>query len=364
MPRPKSAVPAYRLHKSSGRAVCYIGRKEHYLGVHGSPESRQKYAELISRLTGGEPAMSVTTDKPPAQHSVAKLCTRYVTERLPNYAPDEQRCQRSAIKILCSLYGESDAATFGPIALRTVRAAMVAGDPHAVDAAGSPKPRKPWSRSFTNKQVKRIRQIFKFGISWELVPASVADGLRTVESLKAGQTEAAESRPRRAVPLEDIEAVRTVLCQKHRDLIDLLLLSGARPGEIINLTTGAINRSGEIWRADLAKHKNSHRGKSRTIFFNATAQAILTRYLKADPDAPLFAIRRDTFGAAVKSACVKAGVDVWTPHWCRHTVATRLADGLGLESAQQTLGHSGAAMTRHYSQSAERLAIEAVKSLG
>src|SRR5581483_10207218 len=67
---------------------------------------------------------------------------------------------------------------------------------------------------------------------------------------------------------------------RHRDAFDLLLLTGARPGELIGLTTGAIDRTGEVWRADLAQHKTRHRGKSRTLYFNATAQLILRKYLK------------------------------------------------------------------------------------
>jgi len=266
MSRPKSAVPAYRLHKGTGQAVIYVGRREVYLGAHGSPESRQKYAEIISRVTGGEaiPVRS-PTDKPASPKSVAALCLRFIAEKLPSYADAEQHCQRGAIKVLAGLFGETPAAEFGPIRLRTVRNAMVAGDPHAEDANGNPKPRKPWSRSFVNHQVKRLRFIFRWGVSWELVPASVADALATVESLKAGETDAPEGRPRRAVPLDDLKAVRTVLTERQRDIFDLLLLTGARPGEVIGLTTGQIDRSGELWRADLTKHKTAHKGKQRRL---------------------------------------------------------------------------------------------------
>lgn len=365
MPRQKSTVPSYRLHKGTGQAVVYIDRREVYLGVHGSPESRQKYAEIISRLTRGE-AVDVRspTDKPTCQKSVAALCLRFIAEKLPAYADAEQHCQRGAIKVLAELFGETPTAEFGPIRLRTVRAAMVAGDSLALGPDGSLKPRKPWSRSFTNKQIKRLKHLFRWGVSWELVPASVADALGTVESLAAGETEAAEGRQRRAVPLSDLEAVRAVLTDRQRDVFDLLLLTGARPGEIIGLTTAQIDRSGDLWRADLTEHKTAHKGKQRTLFFNVTAQAILSKYLKADPESRLFPIRRDAYGAAVKAACLKADVPFFTPHWLRHTVATRLADEIGIESAQRLLGHAGKAMTEHYSRAAEKVAINAAKRLG
>lgn len=366
MPRPKSSIPPYRHHKSTGRAVVYIGRKTVSLGPYDSPESRQQYAEIVSKITAGETVEGLSS-KPaprPASKTVAGLCLRFIAEELPKYSDAEQHCFRGAMKILGQLFGETPANDFGPIRLRAVRKSMVDGDPNVVTPDGKPKPRKPWSRSFINKQVKRLKYLFRWGVSWELAPAAVAEALGTVKSLTAGETDAREGTPRRAVPDKDLAAVRAVLCQKHQDLFDLLLLTGARPGEIVGLTTGVIDRSGEVWRVDLAQHKTAHKGKSRTLFFNATAQAILLRYLKADPDASLFQIQRKTLGTAIKDACTKVGVPPFTSHWLRHTVATKLADDVGTEAAQRLLGHAGKAMTEHYSRKAEKVAIDAAKRLG
>lgn len=366
MPRPKSSIPPYRHHKSTGRAVIYLGRKTIALGPYDSPESRQQYAEIVAKITAGEPVagLSPKARSQPAQKTVAGLCLRFMAEELPRYSHAEQACFRGAMKILGHLFGETPAADFGPIRLRAVRNAMVAGDPNVVTPDDKPKPRKPWSRSFVNKQVKRLKYLFRWGVSWELAPASVADALSTVKSLTAGETDAREGTPRRAVPTEHLAAVRAVLCQKHRDLFDLLLLTGARPGEIVGLTTGMIDRSGDVWRAELVSHKTAHKGKSRVLFFNATAQTILLRYLKADPDASLFDIQRKTLGTAIKDACLKVDVPPFTSHWLRHTVATKLADDVGVEGAQRLLGHAGKAMTEHYSRAAEKVAIDAAKRLG
>lgn len=368
MPRPKSAIPPYRHHKSTGRAVVYVNRKSVFLGKYDSPESRQKYAEIISQITSGDltagMSSGMSTAEKPAKRSVSSLCLRFVAEKLPGYADAEQACFRGAMRILVGLFGETATDEFGPIRLRAVRAAMVEGDPNATGPDGQPKPRKRWSRSFVNKEIKRLKHLFKWGVSWELVPASIAAALATVESLAPGETDAAESTPRRAIPVDHIDAVRAVLNDLQRDIVDLLMMTGARPGEIIGLTTGQIERSGEVWQVELRRHKTAHKGKERHLFFNARAQEIILRYIKADPDARLFPIRRDTFGAAVKNACIKAGVPVWTPHWLRHTVATKLADEMGTESAQRLLGHATRAMTEHYSKAAKRQAIDAAKRLG
>jgi len=62
---------------------------------------------------------------------------------------------------------------------------MVAGDPKEVDNEGKPKPRKPWSRNTVNRQAKRLRAIFRWGVSWELAPISVVEALEAVSSLTA-----------------------------------------------------------------------------------------------------------------------------------------------------------------------------------
>lgn len=346
MPRPRKGVPAYRLHKGSGQAVCYIGRREHYLGPYDSPESRQRYAELLTQLAKGlsvEPAKPARSE--PDAVTLGFVMLRYATEKLPTYSKAEQFCQSGAIRITRKLFGAVPVAEFGPLKLRVVRDAML--------KAG-------WSPAFINRQVKRLRGMLRWGISFELVPPSVVDALACVESLP--DPTAAERR-RMAIPQADLEAVRAVLKGTVRDLYDLALLTGARPGELVGLTAAEIDRSGDVWRADLANHKTRHQGKTRVLFFNATAQQILSRSIKPRSKGPIFPIRRESFGRAVKAACLKAGVSPFTPHWLRHTVATRLADELGTESARRLLGHATKAMTEHYSRAAEKLAIDAAKRL-
>lgn len=161
-----------------------------------------------------------------------------------------------------------------------------------------------------------------------------------------GETETPEPEPLLAVSEVDLKAVRAVLKKTlHRDIFDLMLLTGARLGELINLTAGMINCGDDIWRADLLHHKTAKKGKCRGLFFNSTAQLILRRYLSANPDQRLFKIRRNSDGNAIKRACDKAGVTPFVPHQLRHTVATKPTDEIGLEAAQHLLGYSEKMMT-------------------
>ena len=363
MPR-RPSIPRYCLHKRSGQAVVFVNRTQRYLGPYNSPESREAYGELVSKLAKGVPIENAEPASSTAGISVSDLLLKYVTEKLPRYANAEQHCQRSAIRILRQLFGETAAAEFGPLKLGIVRDAMVAGDPLAVDADGNPKPRKSWSRGFVNDQIRRLRSVFRWGVAKQLVTESVLTSLKTLAGLNPGDSEAHDYEPRHAVPQEDLQAVRAILTDLHRDIFDLLLLTGARAGEVIGLRIGDVNRTGDVWRADLKQHKTAHKGKKRTLYFNIVARSILLRHMKTDPDERFFPIRRDNYGAAIKRACIKANVPPFTPHWLRHTVATLLADEMGTEAAQRLLGHAAAAMTEHYSKAAERLAMKAAERLG
>lgn len=264
MPRPKSLVPKLCIDKSRDRAFCKVDGKFISLGPAGSPEVQAAYGNLLADLAqrGADAAVravkrreSVSREPKPVI-TLNDLLLRFVSEELPRYSTAEEFCLKSAIRISRELFGETAAADFGPLRLRTVREAMI---------------RKGWSRSFINQEVKRLRMVLRWAVGWELVPQTLVDFLSAVKSLNAGESDATESRPRRAIPDADLKAVRAELSKRDRDVFDLMLLTGARPGELLHLTTGMIDRTGAIWRAELAKHKTQHQGKSRTLFLNGTA---------------------------------------------------------------------------------------------
>jgi integrase len=360
MPRRRNTVPKFSV-ASDGRAFTKVTGRFISLGRGDDPQAYIRFAAIVTGQAVEEIAPVVV---PKAMTTLNELFLKYVAEELPRFSSSERHCQRSVIRITRQLFGFTPVADFGPLKLRAVRDAMVAGDPNQKDRAGKPNPRKPWSRNTVNRQVKRLRAIIRWGVSWEMVTTFVVDALDTVSSLTEGETAAAESIPR--VPVSDVafHAVRGVLREKHRDMLDLLSLTGARPGELLKLTTGIIDRSGPIWRCELAKHKTSHKGKQRVLFFNEAAQLILKKYLSADPDEQLLKMRRDNFGHVIQRACERAKVTPFCPYQIRHTVATKVVDEMGAEFAQRLLGHSKAAMTREYSKTAEKQAKEAVKRLG
>ena len=224
-----------------------------------------------------------------------------------------------------------------------------------------------------------------------LVNAGTLAELTCVDGLEAGRTAARDNPERRAVPQARLEAVRKLLPDHLRDAFDLLLLTGARPGEIFTITGAMIDKTGEVWRCPLAHHKTAHRGKERVLYFNPSAQVILRRRMQdGDLSQRIFPITPEHFGDAVREACKEAfgypadlrkpvkemttaerarfeswkRANAFVPHQLRHTVATKLVDEIGIDATQRLLGHCSAAMTAHYSRAAEGQAIEAAKRLG
>ena len=364
MARPKQALPSYQLHKSTGQARTYIDGHDYYLGEYGSDESRVRYGNLIARVASGQtpvdpmamPKVGSTTDKPEADPgpSVDELCISFWRHAEKHYVKNgkptsEVHCYRSAIKLLRELYGRIPAKDFGPLALKAVRAKMVG---------------LGWARGNINVMVGRLRRIVKHAVENEMVDAAVLTRLQAVSPLLAGRTEAHDNAPRHAVDQDNIEAVRQRVQPLVRDLIDLQLLTGARSGELLMLTTAMIDRTGKVWKAALVDHKCQHHGQSRTLHFGPQAQLILAKYLSADPDKPLFDITRTAYCRAITRACEKADIDRWSPHWLRHTFCTRIREAHGIEAAQALAGHSTAEMTNHYSSRMESLAVQTAGKVG
>ena len=71
-------------------------------------------------------------------------------------------------------------------------------------------------------------------------------------------------------------------------MVRLELKTGMRPGELCDIRTCDIDRSGDIWMYRPPKHKTAHHGIEREIFIGAAGQKILAPFLKLDLQAPIF----------------------------------------------------------------------------
>jgi integrase len=353
MPRLTTKPPAYLLHKASGQAKARYRGKDHYFGRFGSPESREAYARFLANLPELEapaPAARPDPDLP-----VSVLILRYFRYAEAYYVKNgvptgEHVTVRSSLRPLLEMFGDLPGREFGPKRLKEVREAMI---------------KMGWSRYYINKATGIIRRCFTWCASEELVDANTALALRTVQGLRKGRTAAREKPPVLPVPDEILEATLPFLSDLAADVIRLMRLTGARPGEIVGLSAKQIDRTDpECWRCDLVDHKTAHHEKSRVIFVGPRGQEILKRRILKAGRGPLFPIDRTSLYTAVCRACKRAGVPPWSPNRVRHLVGTEIRARYGLEAAQVLLGHTHANVTQIYAERNERHAAEVARKIG
>lgn len=402
MSRPRNPVPTYRKHADGRAFVTVYGPdgipRELYLGRHGTPESRARYARVCAELLPGCVHLGTPADATVADVILAFWRHAGVYYRAPGGAPTSEQAEiRRALKVLRELHGDTPAAAFGPKALAAVRQHMIG---------------LGWCRPLVNKRVDRIKRAFKWATAEELVPPGVYEGLRALAGLKAGRCAAREPAPVPPVPVADFEATLPRLPRVARAVVELMRLTGMRPGEACRLTMGEVDAAGEVWVYRPAAHKARHHGKARAVPLGPRAQLVLAEFfgplvryglLAADPAAPVFCASRErllrfaerragrrtkvqpsqrcrkkaapkraprpgytphALAHAVAVACAKAGVQHWHPNRIRHLVGTEVRKRFGLEAAQVLLGHSRADVTQTYAERDEAKAAEVAGKVG
>ncbi len=274
MPRP---LPSYRHHKPSGRAVVTLDGKDYYLGGFDSPESHQAYhrllAEWLEARRTREPAAS------PSSLTIAELLLAFWRHAAAHYrhpdgtASEEMGNLKAAIRPLRELYALTPAVDFGPLALRAVRSEMI---------------RSGLTRTGINGRINRIRRIFRWASSVELVPVTVVQALESVDGLQAGRTEAREKDPVGPVALAVVEATLPYLARPVAALVRLQLLTGMRPGEACAMRGRDLEPGDPDWTYRPPSHKTAWSGKARTVPLGPKARALVEEFLGSDPEACLF----------------------------------------------------------------------------
>ncbi|HEX2476501.1 MAG TPA: site-specific integrase, partial [Lacipirellulaceae bacterium] len=261
MPRLVQSVPKYRKHKASGLAFVELSGRRHYLGPHGTRASKLEYDRRV-----GEWLQNGRTVKPDDVESGSLLTVELIVAYL-NFAKNYYRKNNRptseyasilhALRPLKQLYGCKPIREFGPIALQTVISRMVTNG---------------WSRSTVNKQTGRIKRMFKWGVSQELVPASLYQALATVSGLRKGRTEAHETDP--IMPVSDgvVNATIQHLPEIPADMVRLQRLCGCRPDEVCAIRPCDIDCSTDIWQYRPPSHKTQHHNRDRVIFLGPQAQ--------------------------------------------------------------------------------------------
>jgi integrase len=406
MPLLKQAVPKYRKHKASGQAVVTLGGKDHYLGPHGSKTSIAEYDRLIGEwLAGGR---RLIEDGPETGLFIAELIAAYRRYARTYYVrsdgsrTDEVRMIDEAAAHVRRLYGRQQAAEFGPKKLKAVRQSMI-------DAG--------WVRTHINKQISRVKRMFRWATEEELIVAGVYDALRAVRDLRKNRSMARESNPVTPVDHATVDATLRALPPVVHDMVQIQRLTGCRPAEVCILRPCDVDRSGEVWVYTPVSHKMEYRDRPRIVPIGPKAQAVLRPYLlrpetwycfspkeseckrrelahqarrtplsqgnkpgsnvKATPKRKAReryttasyrrAIHRavaQVNGERQKADPQAETIEVWSPNRLRHLAATEIRRRFGIEAAQVILGHSRADVTQVYAERDATKAMEVAREVG
>src|ERR1019366_1179540 len=192
---PEVRIPKLSHHRASGQAVVRLGGKDFYVGPWNTQVARNEYDRLVGEwLAGGRQAPTAATSSKTVTEIMAAFWEHAGNYyRYPDGTPTKEISSfRDALRPLRRLYGHTPAEDFGPLALKTVRQAMI-------DTG--------LCRTTINHRVGRIKRMFKWAVENELIQTSVFHGLQAVGGLKAGRSGARESEPVRPVPEAFVKAV-------------------------------------------------------------------------------------------------------------------------------------------------------------
>lgn len=182
--------------------------------------------------------------------TISELCLRYWRFAKQYYVKNgeptgTQASIKVAIRFLRESYGHSRAIDFGPLALRHLQNRML--------EAGQ-------SRRYINDNVDRIRRLFRWGVSEELIPSSIHEALRTVSNLQKGRSAAKEHAPVSAVADDVVTRTIEHLSDVVADMVRFQRLTGCRPDEVRMIRPCDLDRGDDVWAYRPESHKTEHHG--------------------------------------------------------------------------------------------------------
>ena len=402
----------YRHHRASGQAVVSLGGQDFYLGPYGTKASKIAYDRLIGKwLAGGR---QLASSNAAGDLTITELIARYWEFAKQHYRKDGLPTQevsniRYAIRPLRQLYATTPAREFGPLALKAIQQRFI---------------RDGICRNQINHRVGKIKRLFMWAVSEQLVPASVFQALQTVVGTPSGSDRVWESPPCCRFPMKSLMLPSRIfppLWPIWCDSIDSRAVDQAKSVRSVPATSTPATMSGftsrpVTKRSIMAANGGSSSARKRRMCYvrtscgrskviascrpsrksdgatksmkpakrrciTATVQEVTgNESLVARPETAT--TRMPTTGRfdvawkkrtpLVWTAAVKNGInpeDVqlitrWHANQLRHSVATSLCAKFGLEAARTVLGHADPKITLVYAEADFSKAAEVMKAVG
>lgn len=313
--RQSTRTPKYCHHKATGQGYVRLNDKVYYCGAFADPKSKEMYWSLVRQWLSQRRQL-IERSEPGAGSggpTIAQIMSGYLEYAAKYYRhkdgtpTGEYNNIREAMRSPKALYLSLPAADFSPLKLQAVRQELIA---------------MRMARSNINKHIGRIKRLFRWAVSQEMVSGEVLHALDSVGGLHRGHSDAMETDPIKPVPTAHIDAVIRQLSPSLAKLkaiyetreqqpvwpgprltgssqdaeleqltlklpeesavatmIELQRSTGMRPGEVCSLRTGDLVMDGTVWVYRPRGHKTEHHGIEKEIAIGPRAQLILRPFL-------------------------------------------------------------------------------------
>jgi len=389
---PQMKIPPKKLHKASGLDRARYKGQDYYFGTSGSLESEQRYDQWVKQLLAGNPDPSPKL----GSATMAGLVKQFLDHAKKKYSVGEYCNVKSACGVLLATHRPTRPNHFGPKALADVRDAMIA---------------KGWPRTRVNEQISRVRRVFRWGVSQEIVSVHTVLALRELLPLREGEVRGlTESSPVTAASQEQVDAVLAQLVPTLATMVRVHQLVGMRPSELFTMRPDDIDRTDKVWVYWPRQFKTKWRGKKLPYAIGPKVQKLLKPYLDRPGDEYLFTPRQSILErqamrtkhaknkpstqqlsrrtgrvrkvaplynrTSYRNALARAvrritGSDeeaflklFFRPNQLRHKRATEMRSKVGIEDARASMGHSDISATLIYAEADLKKAKEIARKHG
>ncbi len=314
------------------------------------------------------------------------------------------------IKPFLDPYADWPAADFGPDELKKIQDAMVA---HQYFRQGHEDEPIGYTRLSINQMINEIHRMWRWGNGREITTEAQGQRLKEVRPLRIGRSMAKDNLKRAPVTEDELERVTHGLTCVTADMLRLIWITAMRPSEVCRMRPFDILREDKAcWlyipgrdAGLLGDHKTAHFQRIRAVPLPSKAQAILKPRVtdfksKSCIFSPAQAVQElldrraakrktplkygnspgtnrtshpmivpgdeyssQTFNVAVGRACIRAGVERFTPYDLRRTAATRIRSLLSKDDARLMLGHVSSDTTEIYLLEEVQEAVKVAKQL-
>lgn len=240
-------------------------------------------------------------------------------------------------------------------------------------------------RTTINKRMQYVVAFGRWCVEKGIIKAEQLVSLQAVEKVKRGRYGVRDAEPVGPADPGHVAAVMRDLPSTARGIIEMMQLTGMRPGEVRTMRACDLElirvEHRTVYRFTPKRHKTAHLGKRRRIFLVGRAYSLANERLstligsslfEAESQGYLFSVDDDgnspyqinSLHQAVRRSCDRLSLPRWTPNQLRHSYATNSrSKGFKLELIADLLGHADPRTTLIYAEPDDEAALRAAIQL-